>query len=77
MLTIRHVESCAHEQIFQVTDVSYQPENAGGTTAPETVFGYREPGHPLQFTDGLIYVMNDNGKTVAKYDLGARKQVAA
>lgn len=72
MLTIKHVESQGHETIHQARTVSYQPKDANGALGtPEIVFGFDSPGMDggLQFGDGTVYVMNDNGKTIATYRL--------
>lgn len=84
MLTIKHISDEGNEYVTLVSEVSYTvggcPSAAvGHEPAPATVW-YREPTQaaaespryavPLRpLTDGVVFVMNDKGATVAKYTL--------
>lgn len=81
MLTVKHIEACGLESIVQCAKVSflpkYKPEDKslGNDTqnaldqvvAWDTDRNVNEGNH--RYTSGRIYVMNDAGATVAKYDL--------
>lgn len=79
MFTVKHIHLCGAEEIFQVHTVRYTPggtpdqrPNVAASATPETLW-VRSPDwmdeKPL--TGGTVFVMNDIGKTVARYDLGA------
>lgn len=66
MLTVRHIEESGHESITPAHRVWSEPgDQVGGGT--RNVFADIGKDHPLHFVTGQIYVMNDNGKTVATY----------
>jgi hypothetical protein len=69
MLTVRHIYASGHEEIHLTNRVSFQPFSAEGGSPPKTVFWERQDGSTVPLTDGSVYVMNDLGKTVAKYSL--------
>jgi hypothetical protein len=78
MLSIKHIEENGCESIRMVTSVSYSPPGPdAGEGFPRgrvVAFGRRETedgrDNVSQYGGGHIYVMNDQGSTVAKYDLG-------
>lgn len=90
MLTVKQVEENGYEQIHEVTRVWFETEamqrraqaiaQHGGDSpqpVPRDTLYAAVPGedHPMQFGSGTIYVMNENGKTVSRYDLrGPMKQ---
>lgn len=81
MLTVKHIEVTGHENIHPATRVSYQPRMERGRAVEPGVDGSEVSAHCV-FIDtpkgdtialgsfGSVYVMNDAGKTVAKYELG-------
>jgi hypothetical protein len=73
MLTVKHMEVTGHENIYPAARVSYQPRQAVGEPnilAP-CVFIDTPKGDTIPLGSwGTFYVMNEAGKTVAKYDLG-------
>jgi hypothetical protein len=78
MLTVKHIEVTGHENLYPATRVSYQPRtkhDAASDTAGEysaaCVFIDTPKGDTVPLGSwGAFYIMNDAGKTVAKYDLG-------
>lgn len=60
MLTIRHITS-EGESTFGVERVEFTPQHGN---KPATVLADR-----VSLTGGTVFVMNDRGSTVAKYDL--------
>jgi hypothetical protein len=69
MLTVKHVETDGHESVVSATNVDSFEKN-GKTRALVRVFGVSHfPAGVGEYQNGVIYVMNENGKTVAKYNL--------
>lgn len=76
MMTIKHITLSGEEFIYATTHVNLVPVAArekpvGGPTTSDIVWHYDADGrsHPLQ--GGTVFVMNEHGKTVARYDIGA------
>ena len=65
MMTIKRVGEDGHETVESVLSAEY---NAKTNTL--TVVSMA----PVQYTSGLVWVMNEHGKTVAAYDLTKQKQ---
>lgn len=65
MLTIRHIEVSGHEEIMTTPRVSYHPRTPEMTR--ECVFWETVSGQTIEMDSGTVYVMNENGKTVAVY----------
>lgn len=85
MLTVKHISEFGFEQVFSATDVSTR-----GREYPAVTDAVQDSGRPNfivdckrgateaeTFRDGQIYVMNENGKTVASYDLRGLQGVAS
>jgi hypothetical protein len=70
MLTIKHVKIGGDEVLEQVDRAEFRPKEAGASYEGGRVLAERL-NESLTFTGGTIFVMNDFGKTVARYDLGA------
>lgn len=84
MLTVKHIEVSGHESLYPATRVSYKPrmrsdgtpadkgEDGGGSEySAACVFIDTPKGDTVPLGSwGAFYVMNETGKTVAKYDLG-------
>ena len=83
MFTIRHISPNNHEALHEASAVSFSTDAqaaidrtssaaATATYDPGTVWvtppNQMNPSYPI--TGGSVYVMNDAGATVAKYDLG-------
>lgn len=76
MLTIKHIEKDGHEGVIQAIQITYAPQDDTNNGAPGlTAYGSPGPDEGarkdgvISFGDGRVYVMNDNGKTVATYNL--------
>lgn len=77
MFTIKHVSVSGGETLYSTDEVTYSPQQgsyvgsqlAGRVYSPATVW-YRDAKDLKPLTGGTAYVMNDNGATVSKYDLG-------
>jgi len=74
MLTVRYCDPDGGEIVFPVSSVHKSMRKTGSPTTPHADVTFdRIPGSGpglLQVSSGCVYVMNDHGKTVAKYDLG-------
>lgn len=75
MFTIKHIKVLGDEEIIQVETVRFEPGmpgfisqdgKTGQTGTPPTVWVGERP-----LSGGTVFVMNDMGKTVSRYDLGA------
>jgi hypothetical protein len=80
MLSVRHIQLSGHEDIYLTPRVSFQPEmdnpsqnNAVPTVSktPTTIWIDCPGGATKALNGGTIFVMNDAGKTIARYDIGA------
>lgn len=76
MLTVKHITIADAESVYEVegrvTFSSKEPQNTAAAAKelfPCVAF-FTESGHE-RLTGGTVFVMNDHGKTVARYDLGA------
>jgi hypothetical protein len=67
MLTIRHIEPSFNETVLAVRRIAYQPPIDG---ALECVFYDDADGETRSIAAGTVYVMNDRGSTVARYNVG-------
>jgi len=70
MLTVKLVEPSGHEQIYEAEQVWAEPAQEPGSSHV-----YAAPGmdkiNPIRFGGpGMLYVMNENGRTIARYVLG-------
>ena len=80
MFTIKHRTPYGNEALYEATRVSLAvapiPEGLdqpSGTSVHHLgVLVFSEPGetHESSLHDGMVYVMNENGSTVSRYDLG-------
>lgn len=78
MLTLKHCTPLGNESVIETPEVTYSPKQdvappePGRTPLTGTVFYARlgAGGEFIELHDGTVYVMNENGRTVAKYDLG-------
>ena len=81
MLTVKCIRVTGHEDVYPATRASYQPSLEDGKPLPPNcastkatapcVFIDTPKGDTFMAADaGSVYVMNDAGKTVAKYELG-------
>lgn len=86
MLTVKHIEPSGHETIWPAIRVAYQPKmGSNQKPAPPGCDGSGDIA-PCVFIDrmgerglvdtipigsfGSFFVMNEHGKTIARYDLG-------
>ena len=85
MLTVKHQDTDGTEVIFSVYEAKYSPNGPGSTESAGATpnNGYVRFTYPMRpnvhaedkgilesVYRGKVYIMNDVGKTVAKYDLG-------
>lgn len=78
-MTIKHITPMGNEMVIETGEVSYTPADAPQTydilgkawTSTGTVWWRSEHSAEIvPIRDGDVYVMNGNGSTVAKYNLG-------
>ena len=81
MLTVKYVSPDGDETVFPVLTVCFTPRKIGESlvtpnadVAPNAGVTFDRPKDSgpglMQVSSGCVYVMNENGKTVSKYDLG-------
>ena len=73
MFTVKHTHADFSETIHSADDVRYTPRqiptpDQTSEPAPETVW-VSSGDITMPLTNGIVYVMNDHGSTVAKYDM--------
>ena len=76
MLTVKQVRPDGSEFIEEASSAGLN--NAAQTlTGSPSVFYFTAEKEPrcVDIHEGVVYVMNSNGKTVANYDLGSRPTV--
>jgi hypothetical protein len=83
MFTIRHMTPTGSEALHEAQSVSFTPIEPAPLGQPALTAQHQlgslwltppDPNAPLvELRDGQVYVMNETGSTVAKYDLGGWK----
>jgi hypothetical protein len=74
MFTVKHVERDGHEGVVQADSVIFDPAVGENNEYPKgqvVAFGVPQPTSDgcNRYGNGVVYVMNDRGSTVAKYNL--------
>lgn len=67
MFTVRHIQPNEDESIFAADNVAYAFDIDAKTSSEKVVFAHHGNGVTM-ISSGVVYVMNENGKTVAVYD---------
>jgi hypothetical protein len=78
MFTIKHSTPMGNESLIETDEVSYtpnekplpHPDSRLGDTIGVLWYKSKISDQLVPISDGMTYVMNDKGATVAKYDLG-------
>lgn len=79
MITVKHIDRHGAERVFAAIRVEYQAHKLGyeppcedgfSRSTGRAVFVFSPPYDSEYVYDGSVYIMNEAGKTVAKYDLG-------
>lgn len=70
MLTVRIVSQTGFEKVKEAESVHfYPPVITKNTGNPATLHIFYSKDSPETIDEGKVYVMNENGKTVASYEL--------
>lgn len=69
MMTVKHIAPSGEQHVWPATHTSYEPGGGKNTSAKELFFLWDENGNPRQVADGAIFVMNEHGRTVARYQI--------
>lgn len=84
MFTLKHVSPMGNEMLIETDQVSYTPhaeppapEPGYGLSAGNLWFKSRISDELVPIPTGSVYVMNEKGSTIAKYDLGGWETVKA
>jgi hypothetical protein len=71
MLTVKHIAVSGEEMIYPTPRVNFVPSTAKEAASNgDSLWIYDETGRAHELYGGTVYVMNENGKTVSRYDLG-------
>jgi hypothetical protein len=71
MLTIKHVEPNGYESVVSAISTSYYPAGIQGDDSREEFIYHGCPSAPDgvgRISYGKVFVMNENGKTVSRYE---------
>jgi len=79
MMTVKHITLSGEEFVYATSHVNFVPATAlqganyasGSAAVPDTVWRYDADGVARPITGGTVFVMNEHGKTVSRYDIGA------
>ena len=71
MMTVKHITLSGEETVFQTTSARFTPVKQGHEDAAPPTVWFEADGVERPLTGGTVFVMNDHGKTVARYDIGA------
>jgi hypothetical protein len=82
MFTVKHQDLAGVEVIFSALEVAYVPSEgvcAPGLPPYNGAVTFTAPGNPHiePVNQVIVYVMNEMGKTVAKYDLNQPSNLKA
>lgn len=75
MLTVKHISLCGKETIYPAFTVEFRPADSKPKQEPpakNSVVAFTESHYVVaELGDGTVFVMNEHGKTVSRYDIGA------
>lgn len=73
MFTIKHITLSDTETLYQAAKPVYEPKESscGNVGRGQANITFVEGNETVLLTGGTAFVMNEQGKTVARYDLGA------
>jgi len=70
MMSIKIVEESGEEFVHATSGVNYVPARAKPETdAKSSLFFYDSEGRTYETFGPIVFLMNDQGRTVARYDL--------
>lgn len=77
MLTVKVIDGYGNENIYQSRNVFAKTEKSENSRRITAVYFRTEDNSELEIQGeyALVYVMNENGKTVADYIVGAGKEI--
>lgn len=61
MMTLKHIAVDGRESVVSLASVSFDPDR-------KVVIGHAPPERDREWKSGRVFVMNENGKTVATYN---------
>ncbi len=78
MMTVKHITLSGEEFVYPTSHVNFVPASAVGQQGTnseykpkDAVWRYDADGRAFELSGGTVFVMNEHGKTVARYDIGA------
>ena len=70
MFTIKHILPSGEELLYESDIANHVPLSVSGRPPSLWIEPASSGGSRFELITGMVYVVNGNGKTVAKYDLG-------
>lgn len=73
MLTVKHIKLSGEEYVYATTHVNFVPagiKNCAPSSDSLWIYDSKD-GRAHELIGGTVFVMNGNGTTVSRYDLGA------
>lgn len=68
MLTMRYIEEDGHEIVKEIESIMRVPAKESVTKSAHLIYwNVEDKGQAIEIYDGTVYVMNENGKTIANY----------
>ncbi|RVG88687.1 hypothetical protein [Sinorhizobium meliloti] len=73
MMTVKHIDNSGEEFVYPTTHVNFIPAaiKPPASSVSASVWRYAEDGRAYEIDNGSVYVMNEHGRTVARYMLSA------
>lgn len=71
MFTLKHISIRGEERLYRADSVHFTPGVETAHCRSISTFKFINDGVEESLAGGTIFAMNENGKTVARYDLGA------
>jgi hypothetical protein len=76
MMTIKHVDISGEEFVYPTTHINFIPGAAKNcVVATSSVWRYDEDGRAFEIDNGSVFLMNEHGRTVARYIISANAPV--
>jgi len=74
MMTVKHITLSGEEFLYPTSEVNFTPAvpSLGDVDPAPTVWVYGADDRARPLTGGTVYVMNDHGKTVCRYELSTQ-----
>lgn len=77
MMTVKHVTLCGEEFVYPTTHINFVPASSKNCApATSSLWRYDSEGRAYEIDEGMTYLMNEHGKTVARYEISTNGPIA-